>query len=77
MALFRKKDPTIEKIIGSNLQKIRRGKGMTQVKLGSMLGVTQQQIQRYESGRNSLSARNIYRCSRIFGRPTTVFFEED
>lgn len=41
--------------IGTFIRTLRRQRGLTQKALGEMLGVTYQQIQKYESGRGSLS----------------------
>jgi transcriptional regulator with XRE-family HTH domain len=48
---------------------------MTQDHLGQELGVTFQQIQKYESGKNRLSAARLYEICQVFGVPITSMFE--
>lgn len=45
----------IDKITGANLSNLRKGAGMSQTVLGKALGVTFQQIQKYEKGTNRMS----------------------
>lgn len=43
-------------IVGNNIRRIRNAKGMTQEKLAAALGVTFQQVQKYEKGTNRVSS---------------------
>jgi transcriptional regulator with XRE-family HTH domain len=49
--------------------------GMSQANLGAKLGVTFQQIQKYERGTNRISAGMLHRLSGILGVPITFFFD--
>ena len=49
--------------------------GMSQEKLGDMLGLTFQQIQKYEKGVNRIGAGRLYEVSRILGVPIDFFYE--
>ena len=66
------KDKILNKTIG---QKIReaRAKKITQSKLGKALGVTFQQIQKYESGHNALSSLKLLEVSNFFNKPLEYF----
>ncbi len=62
--------------IGSRVKLRRVLAGMSQEKLGDMLGLTFQQIQKYEKGTNRISASRLYRISEIFNVPVQFFFED-
>jgi transcriptional regulator with XRE-family HTH domain len=50
--------------------------GMSQERLGELLGITFQQVQKYEKGANRISASRLYFTSKILGVPVQFFFEE-
>ena len=50
--------------------------GMSQEKLGELLGITFQQVQKYEKGANRISASRLYYGAKILGVPVQFFFEE-
>jgi transcriptional regulator with XRE-family HTH domain len=50
--------------------------GMSQEKLGEAMGLTFQQVQKYERGANRISASRLYELSRILDVPISYFFEE-
>lgn len=49
----------IDKAISARIRKVRNEKGVTQTVLGERIGVTFQQVQKYESGLNRVSAGRI------------------
>ena len=49
---------------------------MSQDTLGKEIGVTFQQIQKYERGVNRIGSSRLYDFSRILGIPVSYFFEE-
>ena len=49
---------------------------MSQTRLGQELGVTFQQIQKYESGKNRLSAARLYEICQVFDVPIASMFED-
>ena len=49
--------------------------GLSQEKLGEALGVTFQQVQKYEKGTNRIGASRLQQMSRILGVPVEYFFE--
>src|ERR1700709_2052766 len=49
--------------------------GMSQEKLGDMLGLTFQQVQKYEKGVNRIGAGRLFEVSRILGVPIDFFYD--
>lgn len=68
-------DP-IDVHVGARLRIKRNLSGMSQAKLGAHLGLTFQQIQKYEKGANRIGAGRLYRISKFFDVPLSYFFEE-
>lgn len=50
--------------------------GMSQERLGEEIGLTFQQIQKYEKGSNRISASRLYQIARILNVPVQYFFED-
>ena len=65
----------IDKLVGRNIRVHRLAKDMTQEALGEKLGVTFQQIQKYEKGTNRVGSGRLYQIATIFEVPVTAFFE--
>ena len=57
----------------NNIWKKPKKKTITQSKLGKALGVTFQQIQKYESGHNALSSLKLLEVSNFFNKPLEYF----
>lgn len=49
--------------------------GMSQERLGELLGLTFQQVQKYEKGVNRIGAGRLFEISRILGVPIQYFYE--
>jgi transcriptional regulator with XRE-family HTH domain len=49
---------------------------MSQEKLGELLGITFQQVQKYEKGSNRISASRLYYAAKTLGVPVQFFFED-
>ncbi len=62
--------------VGARVWQRRKMLGMTQAKLADALGLTFQQVQKYERGTNRISASRLYRLSRVFDVPIEHFFED-
>jgi transcriptional regulator with XRE-family HTH domain len=62
--------------VGKRLKKIRKSLGVSQDELGSLVGVTSQQIQKYETGYNRISASRLYEFSQIFKKPVSDFYKD-
>jgi transcriptional regulator with XRE-family HTH domain len=50
--------------------------GMTQEKLGEQIGLTFQQVQKYERGANRVGASRLYDLSRVLEVPVSFFFDD-
>src|SRR3546814_16587037 len=61
--------------VGGRVRLRRVFLGYSQAKLANALGLTFQQIQKYERGANRISASKLYELSRILSVPVTYFFE--
>ncbi|MDE1569582.1 helix-turn-helix domain-containing protein [Aquabacter sp. P-9] len=71
-----KKAPNpIDKHVGSRVRMRRMMVGMSQEKLGESLGITFQQIQKYEKGTNRIGASRLQQISVVLGVPVAFFFE--
>ncbi|MCH8347787.1 MAG: helix-turn-helix transcriptional regulator [Proteobacteria bacterium] len=62
--------------VGSRVRVRRTLLGMSQEKLGNALGLTFQQIQKYERGANRIGSSRLYKLSHILDVPVGYFFED-
>src|ERR1700710_3152483 len=62
--------------VGSRIRLRRTMLGMSQEKLGESLGITFQQIQKYEKGTNRVGASRLQNISTILNVPVSFFFED-
>ncbi len=62
--------------VGSRVRLRRMLVGMSQEKLGEMLGLTFQQIQKYEKGANRIGASRLYQIAQILGVSVQFFFDD-
>ena len=61
--------------VGKRLRRRRRLLGMTQQDLAGMVGVRFQQIQKYETGTNRISASRLWDIAAALDVPVSFFFE--
>ena len=62
--------------VGNRIRGRRILMGISQERLGESLGITFQQVQKYEKGANRISASRLYDVSQILGVAPDYFFEE-
>ena len=62
--------------VGNRLRERRNFLRVSQERLGRDLGLTFQQIQKYEKGANRVGASRLYEISRLLKVPTSYFFED-
>ncbi len=67
----------IDKLVGARIRQARWLKGMTQAQLGEAAGCKFQQIQKYETGANRVSASRLWEVARALDRPLSYFFESE
>lgn len=72
----KKKPNPIDIHVGSRIRLRRTMLGMSQEKLGESLGITFQQIQKYEKGTNRVGASRLQNISSILNVPVSFFFED-
>lgn len=66
----------LDKIIGENIRSLRQAEKLSQRHLADIIGVTFQQVQKYESGLNRLPMEALYILHKHFGLPYDYFFGE-
>jgi len=64
----------IDQLIGRNIRRQRLRKRLSQTELGEAIGVTFQQIQKYESGANRIAAARLLQIARTLRVPLPAFF---
>jgi len=62
--------------VGARVRVRRTLLGMNQTKLGDAIGVSFQQVQKYENGANRISASRLFGLSRMFDVPIEYFFDD-
>ena len=65
----------IDRVVGQRIRWRRKELKLTQEKLGELLGLTFQQVQKYEKGVNRVSAGRLFEMSTAMGVPITYFFD--
>ena len=71
-----KKSPNLtDKHVGSRVRMRRMMLDMSQTELGNDIGLTFQQVQKYEKGTNRIGAGRLHEISRILQVPISFFFE--
>ncbi len=65
----------IDKQIGQRLRERRLVLGLSQTVLADGLGITFQQLQKYEKGDNRIAAGRLYGCAELLGVRPEYFFE--
>lgn len=62
--------------VGGRVRMRRMLLGMSQEKLGEQLGLTFQQVQKYEKGVNRIGASRLFEMARVLGVPVQFFYDE-
>ena len=70
----RKPDP-VDIEVGQRIKIQRLAAGLSQTELGESIGVTFQQVQKYEKGTNRIGASRLQQISQILQVPVSFFFE--
>lgn len=66
----------IDEQIGANVRKLRNALGMSQQRLAEMLGVTFQQVQKYEKGSNRVAGSTLFRIAQVMNLPVGALFAD-
>jgi transcriptional regulator with XRE-family HTH domain len=62
--------------VGARLRLRRNMLGLSQEKLGEAIGLTFQQVQKYERGANRIGASRLHELSRVLDVPVSFFFDD-
>jgi transcriptional regulator with XRE-family HTH domain len=62
--------------VGSRVRLRRNMLGLSQEKLGEAIGLTFQQVQKYERGANRIGASRLHELSEVLGVPVSFFYDE-
>jgi transcriptional regulator with XRE-family HTH domain len=65
----------VDRHVGTRVRMRRLHLGLSQEKLGDALGITFQQIQKYEKGSNRIGASRLQLASKVLGVPVNYFFD--
>lgn len=71
-----RKPNDVDAHVGARLRQRRMLLGISQEQLAEMLGLTFQQVQKYERGTNRVSASRLFQLARALETPITWFFDE-
>jgi transcriptional regulator with XRE-family HTH domain len=72
-----KQPKQVDAHVGSKIRDRRRELGLSQTALGNKVGVTFQQVQKYERGVNRVGASRLAAIAKALGVPIAYFFPED
>ena len=67
---------SIDVVIGKRLRALRNALKISQGKLGEEVGISFQQVQKYERGANRISASRLYTIAKALGVDVNVFYED-
>ena len=62
--------------VGARIRRRRVLLGLSQEKLAQAIGLTFQQLQKYESGANRVSSSRLYQLAKLLGEPISFFFDD-
>ena len=71
--MTKRAEPT-DKFVGQNIRLFRKAKGFSQTQLGDAIGVTFQQVQKYENGFNRVGSSRLVRIATALDVPVQSFF---
>jgi len=72
-----KRPTSTDTYVGSRVRMRRKILGMSQEKLGEQLGISFQQVQKYEKGTNRIGASRLQTISQILEMPISYFFPQE
>ncbi|TFF17224.1 XRE family transcriptional regulator [Jiella endophytica] len=67
---------TIDAAVGGRIRMHRLAHGMSQTALARSLGVSFQQVQKYENGTNQISISRLQKVADVFDLPPSAFFDD-
>ena len=73
--MARRRDDVVDVLVGRNIRILRKQRRMSQTDLANKIGVTFQQVQKYENGTNRVGSGRLFRISAIFNVPIATLFD--
>ena len=73
---MRKTPHPVDTHVGSRVKLRRKLMGLNQAQLGDAVGLTYQQVQKYERGANRMGASRLYQFSQFLDVPVSFFFDD-
>jgi transcriptional regulator with XRE-family HTH domain len=70
------KSHAVDTHVGARMRQRRTLLGMSQTKLGDAVGLTFQQVQKYERGSNRVSSSRLFEFAKVLDVPVAYFFDE-
>jgi len=65
---------TVDQVVGASIRRRRRELGYNQTALAKALGISYQQVQKFEKGANRISAVQLHIVSKLLKMPMELFF---
>lgn len=65
-----------DEVVGALIRRQREGLGLSQSAVAQRLGISTQQVQKYEAGKNRISASKLHSMSKALGVEISCFFDE-
>ncbi len=75
MATLMKVAHPVDAHVGQKIRTLRRSQGRTQTEMAAAIGLTFQQVQKYERGANRISASKLHEIAEFLKVPVTYFYE--
>jgi transcriptional regulator with XRE-family HTH domain len=69
-----KRVPDEAKVIGANIRTLRQASGLSQQQVGRVLGLSYQQVQKYECGLNRFPLEKLFTLKQFYNVPYEAFF---
>ena len=66
----------LDHVVGNNIRRRRRELGFSQDTLAKALGISSQQVHKFEKGVNRVSAVRLYKLSQLLRMPMELFFRD-
>lgn len=71
-----KQTTDVDRLVGLQITALRKARGLSQTALGNAVGVTFQQVQKYEKGQNRVGAGRLREIARLLEVPVSAFFDD-
>ncbi len=72
-----RKKQLINRIIGQKIKLLRKSWGLSQIELAEKIGISFQQVQKYEKGATMISVMRLHQIAKVFGADISHFFDKD